>query len=226
LERPALRAGVVGAAALLVVVPFVATLLPGDPIVDADLREGQHLAIPSDVEGRVRVMVHADIAGEGAATVSYRMSGLEQPVSGKLERSIGKGRVGKRRVSQAHLHDTELVSAVVGNQHELTLEQAQGALQGPLHVALFRERWPASYQLMLGGILLLIVVFASLRGRVGDKLFPVVVGVTCFGVLTYRWTTPYAAFSSEMGALIVSVACAAVMSVPWGWFVARRVQAA
>lgn len=217
-----LRACLIAATAALVLVPVALTLRPGAALLDARLAEGQSVSLPAGIEGPVRVMVHADIAGTGAAGVDYRISGLGEPVRGHLERSMGKARVGKRRVAEAHVHDTDLVSASVGPGGDLAVDVSRGATAGPLHIVLFREWWSLGRQLVLGSVLLLAVALASLRGAVGEHTLPLVVGVTCFGALAYRWLTPGFSFRPEVGALVVAGFSAALVSVPWRWLLQRR----
>jgi hypothetical protein len=209
------RVALVGGTAALMLVPLLATLVPGPELLDAQLPEGGHVEIPSDVEGPVRVMVHGDIAGSGQASVKFRLRGLGAPVSGKLERKIGRARVGRRRVSEAQLHNTQLLSGTVGPKHDLTMEMARGAIAGPLRVVLFREWWPQRHELILGGLMLLATLFLALRKRTAANLVPVVVAVTAFGVFAYRWITPDLAFRPEVGALVVAALVGGVAYVPW-----------
>ncbi|MCA9620050.1 MAG: hypothetical protein KC731_13585 [Myxococcales bacterium] len=211
--------------ALLMVVPVVATLLPGEPIVHGLLAQGDHLAIPDAAAGPARLLVHASIAGTGAASVEYRLEGLHDPLSGHLERVMGVGRVGRRRVRAANLRDTQIANVELEGQEDLVLRSLSGAADGPLEVTVFRERWPLRWELGLGAALLLATAIVAQRGSLSAALVPVVLAAVTFGVLSLRWLTPTEPLRAELGALVVAGAAGLMGYVPWRWLSLRRAAA-
>jgi hypothetical protein len=222
-SRQGRMVGLLLAAGMLavVIVPVGTTLLLGEPVAKGELAEGDHMGLPSDLEGPVRVAVHAHIEGGGAAVVKYRLEGFDAPIDGQLERGVGKSRVGRKSVSQTHTRDTELDSAVVGPNHDIEMKMARGAVNGPLEIALYRDRWPLSRELALAGLLVLAIGVVSLRRSLDEWLLPAAVGAACFGIFAYRWLAPGAALRPELGALLAAGGCAIAAYIPWRWVLKR-----
>jgi len=219
------RRGVVllaAASAAVVVVPVITSLLPGSALAQAELEPGDHLRIPDDAAGPARVLVHADIAGSGSAAVDYKLEGLTEPLAGHLERVMGSGRLGRRRVRAANLRDTEVRSVELAGREDVVLRSLRGATKGPLEVKIFRERWPLGRELALGVMVVVATAVLSRRRDLSPAVLPATVAAVTFGVLASRWLTPTTPLRSELGALVVALGAGVGSYLPWRWLAERR----
>jgi hypothetical protein len=231
-DRGAARVAIVTLAVATVgacLAPVIATLLPGRPLLHAEVSEGARLELPEGTEGHVRLLVHAHIAGDGAGGVDYRIAGLQPVVSGHLARTTGTARIGRRRVQDAHVNDEQFTSAVLApaagceasSHPALVVELARGALDGPLEVALYREVWPLQNQIVLGLFVVAGLALAAMRRWIEPAAMAVCGWAIAFGMLAYRWVSPDTPLRPEIGALIVAAGVATAGYVGWRWIVER-----
>lgn len=222
-----MRGGAVAAAILAamtaaeVVLPVATSLAPGEPVVVAELDEGEHLQLPAELHGSLRLVVHANIPATDEAAVDYRLEGLPQPLSGHLERVPEEP--ARRTNKTPHLHDTEVQLAELVGDGDLVLRSLRGSAVGPLEVSVFRERWPLSRELLLVGFVLLAAVALSLRHRASAAtLLPAIVAAGTFGMMVVRWLTPAAPLGQELAALFVATIVGTALHAPCRWLSGRR----
>jgi hypothetical protein len=195
--------------AAAIAVPIVATIAPGEPLAKGSLRaRGDKFLLPATAEGPVRLLVHAALGGQGgSSSVEYELRGTEQPVKGSLARIQNTQRVGRRgSASVTSERSTEyVVAAVPSGTHELTLHDIGGQMEGPLEVAIFKNRWPATFEWL--ALVALLAVLVALTGRLGldaNVLTAASVGLF-FGLFVYEFASPQAVVKPEIGALILSL---------------------
>jgi hypothetical protein len=197
-----------------VILPVATSLVPGEPLVVGELEEGDHLIIPEEMHGSLRLVVHAEMPDADETAVDYRLEGLSEPLAGHLERLPERAAGVTNR--SPHRHDTEVQLVEVAGASDLVLRRLRGADVGPLEVRVFRQRWPLRGELGLAVTVLLACVVLSLRRRrSASTLVPAAVAATVFGVMVLRWLTPQAPLGQELSALFVATIVGAATYAPW-----------
>jgi epoxyqueuosine reductase len=225
----ALAWGATAMCLLVSAVPAMRTMLPGDPLVDGTLGiEGETIPIPAGTDGSVRVLVNGKLKEGGEATVSFVITGTEQPVEGKLERTFSTTRIGRSgRARVSHDRNTDFLEAriPVGTK-ELRLDKLQGQLGARMQVLVYRELVPRWGVFALSVLALLLVAFADARlGLRGNAVIAGGIGLA-FGMLVYTNATPSTAVGPAIGGLILGAAAGALAGSLAGWLVRKFVKTA
>lgn len=215
--RPALSAGrdprgralaVVAAAAafLLSVGPSFSAIVPGAPILAGEVAaQGDALAVPAGVSGRVRVLISGHLRQGYDPEVDFRIAGTRPALEGRLERSWSTariGRSGRARVAHDHLADWYEGSIPPGTA-VLRLERLQGRPASALSLAVYRDwvpRW-----LVLAAMGLTLAAAAAADGRLGARsevAVPVAMALA-FGLLVEYNATPLSAVGPAMGGVLL-----------------------
>lgn len=214
---------------LVAAVPALRTVVPGDPLVDGTLGiEGETIPIPAGADGSVRVLVNGKLKEGGEATVSFVITGTEQPVEGKLERTFSTTRIGRSgRARVSHDRNTDFLEArIAPGAKELKLDRLQGQLGGRMQVLVYRELVPRWGVFVLAVLALLLVAFADARlGLRGNAVIAGGIGIA-FGMLVYTNATPSAAVGPAIGALILGAAAGALAGSLAGWLLRKFVKTA
>jgi hypothetical protein len=192
--------------AVLSIAPVWVTVAPGEPMAQGTLeRPGDSLSLPEGAGGPVRLWVKGNLGGQGAAVVHFTLNAAGENAHGKLSRTLSSGRVGRRgRTEIVQEHNSVLVATALGSgEPKLRLNDLEGPLNGPLHVEVFRDYWPARWDIVIAVLVLLAV--AALSVRLGATTAPAsLAGATlAAGIAAYYFATPDAAVRPEIGALIL-----------------------
>ena len=231
--RPALSAGrnvpgralaavAAAAAFLLAAGPSLATIVPGEALFGGELMaQGAALPIPPGVSGRVRVLVSGHLGAD--PEVSFRVTGTEPALDGRLERSWSTARVGRggrARVAHDHLADWYEATIPPGTT-ALRLERLQGKPGAPLALAVHREWAPRWLLLAAMGLALAAAVAADARlGSRNDVAVPVAM-MLAFGLLVDNNATPLSAVGPAMGGVLLGAMLGALAGA-LASFVGRR----
>ncbi len=228
--RPALdgrRPGATRALALLaallvlsaVALPSLATVHPGTPLFAGELEKvSDALAIPATVSGRVRLLVSGQLAEQGEPAVTYTLTGTEEPLEGRLERTFSYARVGRSgRARVAHDRTGDMFTArIPAGAAALTLDRMQGRAVGPLHVAVYRDPIPVP-----GGAWILALLATALAAAVDARLarkneLGVAAGMAvAFALLVTYNATPSASVGPTVGGIVLG----AILGSLAGWLV-------
>jgi len=202
--------------ASLALLPVATSLAPGEPLIEGELHQGEHLPLPAEARGTLRVVVHTDLATESREPIAYALAGLPEPITGHFEW------LGDDDPEHPNAHDTDVQSVDLDGAGDLYLRTLHGPERAALEVTVFRERWPLQNELWLALMSMIAAGLLSLRHRQTASLFPVVLGATLFGVLIVRWLTPVAPLGQEVSAITVASLIGAACYAPWRWVVERR----
>jgi hypothetical protein len=222
------RALAAGAAALTLVAvafPAVRSVVPGEPVFQGELHQrGDSLAVPAGFSGAVRVLVAGALPDRGEPAISFRISGTDPPVEGRLLRTFGyarMGRGGRRRVASDHSADFHAARIAPG-AGALELERVEGSVDLPLRVAVYRDPLPVP-----GAPWWLAVIALGLAALAEARLaHPTALAVPAgmalaFGLLVTYNATPSAAVGPAVGGLVLGALTGSLA----GWFagaLARR----
>ena len=190
----------------LSVLPVVLAILPGSPVATGALSQpGDTIALPEGAGGRLRLLVHGGLGSQGAATVTFELTGPTEPLSGTLERSVSTARIGRSgSATQMHERTSEYLDALMpGAQHSLKLDHLDGPLAGSLDVRVYPDRIPLIVGVLLGGLLLAIVALLAARLQVGSDTVVAAGLAVAFGAFGHQWVTPDSVIRPIIGALIV-----------------------
>jgi hypothetical protein len=237
--RPALSAGrdpvgrglaaaAAAAALLLSAGPSLTTIVPGEPLVRGELlAQGETLPLPAGASGRVRVLVSGHLREGGDPDVSFRVSGTEPSLEGRLERSWSTARVGRgarARVAHDHLADW-YEAAIPAGTAALRLERLQGHPGSALALAVHRE-WAPRW-LLLAAMGLTLAAAAAADARLGSKseaAVPVAMALA-FGLLVDHNATPISAVGPALGGALLGAMLGALAGAFASWLARRFVPA-
>lgn len=216
------------ATALVVLLTAVPTVYPNRALFEGELSaEGDHIPLPPDAVGQIRLLVVGHLRKEGQGAATYVLGGAKRPVEGKLERlyrSVRVGRSGRARVEADHTADWYDATIPKGAT-ALTLRRLSGELGGPLLVSGHRPLLPAPWPWVLSGLTLALAAVAEAR-LAKKNMVAVPAGMAlAFGLLVTANATPYAAVGPVLGALALGAAGGSLA----GWAagaIARRLLAA
>lgn len=238
--RPALEAGrdagsrvlLVAAAVLTLIataVPALQAILPGAPLFGGDVGiEGETIAVPGGIDGRIRLLVAGRLRDGGEPQATFVFSGTQQPIEGKLERTTSYarvGRLGRERVTHDHISDwyEGVLSPGVSG---LRLDRLQGQLGGRLQVTVYRDWMPHGLQLIVSFLVLLLAALAD--ARAGIKGYAAVYsGMSlAFGLLVSFNATPAAAVGPAVGGVVLGAMGGALAGAVADWLGRKLVPAA
>jgi hypothetical protein len=213
---------------LAVVLPAVPTVWPGKPLFEGELGvEGDRVSVPAGVGGRIRLLVTGKLRGSGEPSASYVISGAQEPIEGRLERTYGYsriGRSGRARVAHDHVgdwYDAQLPAGLV----DLTLQRLNGQLGGRLAVSAYRAPVPLpGGSWGLAALALVVAAVAEARaGRKNGVAVPAGMALA-FGLLVTYNATPLSAVGPVVGGVLLGALAGSLV----GWIaaaIARRVLA-
>jgi hypothetical protein len=220
-RRDAVGRGLAAAAAVATlagtVVPALASVRPGQPLFAGDLAEvDQSLPVPEGVSGAVRVLVSGKLAQQGEPSIGYTLTGTQEPVEGKIERTFGYARVGRGgRTRVAHDRTADMSRGrLPAGARSLKLDRLQGQTDGPLHVAVFRDPIPVPGGPWLLALLAILLAIAA-EARLGQKNDLAVWSgmAVAFGLLVSENATPAAAVGPAVGGIVLG----AILGSLAGW---------
>jgi len=187
-------------------VPAVQAILPGDPLVQGDLGiEGETIAVPAGVSGRVRVLVSGKLRQGGDSAVAFSFAGPERPIEGRLERTYRTARIGRSGSARvAADHTSDFYEAVLpAGISEIRLDRLQGQLGGRLRLAVYRDWFPHSAMLLLALLVLILAGAADARlGLRGNAAIPAGMALA-YGILVAMNATPAAAVGQAVGGVLL-----------------------
>jgi hypothetical protein len=199
---------IAAAAGLLCAVPAVTSVAPGRPVAQGEMtRVGDRLELPAGAlgtGGRLRLLVHAPLPPGGTPVVEFRLTGGGPPLSGQVERTVSYSRVGRgSRAAVAHDHNEVWVHGTLGaGATALTLDRIDGAVAGPLQVAVHGE-WISPLALWVLSLLVLVLA-AIWEARLRGGHFAALAGMAlAYGLLVYGNATPHAAIGTSLGAILL-----------------------
>jgi hypothetical protein len=206
-------------------IPVVQTLLPGAPVAKARmLKPGDALALPDSTRGAVRVLVHGNLAGRGAAVadIVLDLDGRGK-LYGQLSRTLDQARVGRRGHTMVeHDHNSEyIVTELPAGVHRLSLDRIDGAVAGAVEVSVFPDRLPLPIEIALACLLVLLA--SALAARM-DAPRASVGGLVCalgFGIMVSRMATPDEAVGPEIGALFISLLGGGLIALITVWLMRK-----
>ena len=210
---------------LLTGAPALATVNPGQPLVEGDLSaRGDAFPLPSFTPGRARLLVHANLPAAGVPQASFVLAGPNPPVRGHLERTISYARVGRGgRAAVPHDHSSAYLEAKLAGARSISLERLDGETAGPLHVAVYRDLLPTAAHVALALLVLAVAAAAQARLRRGSGAAFAGMALA-FGLLVAENATPDAAVGTALGAVLLGGFTGAVAGALAGW-IARRLVA-
>ncbi len=229
--RPALETGraagsraLLGVTALLTllvtVVPALQAILPGAPLFAGDVGiEGETIAVPSGVEGRIRLLVAGHLREGGEPQVTFAFTGARQPIEGKLERTTSYarvGRLGRTRVTHDHISDW-YEGVLSPGTAALRLDRLQGHLGSRLEVSVYRDWLPHAVQVLVAFLVLLLAAGADARGGVQGNTAVLSGMALAFGLLVSFNATPAAAVGPAVGGVILGAVIGALAGGAAGW---------
>lgn len=199
---------VLALATIAAAIPIINTLIPGSPIARGELvAPGQSLDLPKGLSGSIRIFVHGELQGTGAANARVALELGGQELVGHLSRTEQTFRTGRRGTGKSlQDHTSEFLSTYVpANASKLSLREVHGALIGGVHVDVYRE-W-LSFRAALVIDVLLLCAIAFIAGKLGVTGFAAgAVGVTMlFGLMIFRLATPDAVVRPEIGAFVIAL---------------------
>ncbi len=205
---------------LLTAAPALQAILPGDPLFRGDVGiEGEVVPIPPGTSGRIRALVNGRLKEGGEPSVSFRFTGTEQPIEGKLERTIGYARVGRMgRTRVAHDHTSDWYEGKVPpGATELRLAELRGQLGGRMQVSVYRDWIP--HPLLLAAALCALLLAAAADARLGMKGNAAVAsGMSlAFGLLVTFNATPGSAVGPAVGGVVLGAMVGAMAGAAAGW---------
>ena len=206
---------IAAAAGLLCALSAVSAVVPGPPAAQGEVsRVGDRIELPPGSLGagsRLRLLVHAPLPPGGTPVVEFRFTGGAGPLEGKVERTVSYARVGRGgRAAVAHDRNEVWVHGTVGaGVTALTLDRVDGAVAGPLHVAVHGE-WLSPLALWLGSLLVLAVA-AVWDARLRGGHFAALAGMAlAYGLLVQGNATPSAAVGTSIGAVLLGALAGAM----------------
>ena len=238
--RPALEGGrdagsrallIVAAALTLLVtmVPALQAILPGDALFGGDVGiEGETIAVPPGVDGRIRLLVAGRLREGGEPSATFVFTGTRQPIEGKLERTTSYARVGRLgRTPVTHDHTSDWYEGVLSpGTSALRLDRLQGHLGGRLQISVYRDWLPHGLQVVVALLVLLLAALADARAGIQGNA-AVLSGMTlAFGLLVSFNATPAAAVGPAAGGVILGAVIGALAGAVAGWLGRKLVPAA
>ena len=209
-RREAGSRAVAAAAALTLVataLPALRTVHPGEPVFAGEVGHvDETIPVPDGFSGAVRLLVSGKLAQRGEPSVTFVVTGTQDPVEGRLERTFGYARVGRGgRARMAHDHTADFYPAQIApGTRQLKLDRIQGELGSPLRVAVYREPIPiAGGPWVLAGLALLLASIADARLGMKNNLAVAAGMAVAFGLLVTYNATPAAAVGPAMGGVIL-----------------------
>jgi hypothetical protein len=187
--------------------PIIGTLAPGDSIAHGALHKtGDSVDVPQ-TRGELRVLVHARLGGEGATDIDYTLSGGGDEAFGRLARTVGTSRVGRRgSATVSHERSREFVTLSLAPDHpSIELTHLGGAAPEGLELEVYHPffmRLPAA---ALALIALALALGLTLRTGIDSSAFAIAATSVAFGWLVYRDATPAAPISAEIGSFIQAI---------------------
>jgi len=208
--------------AALTALPSIGAVWPGEPVAQGDLaKSGEALALPAGLEGRVRVLVHAPLPPGGTPQVDVRLglgAGAEA-VSGRVERTLSAGRAGRSRTTVTHdRNETWLHGRMAPGATAVTLERLTGQIDGPLHVAVYRDVLPPAWRWVVAVAILLAVALVEARLVRGNPAAFAGIGLA-YGLLVGGWGTPATAVGTSLGALLLGALGGGTAGTVAAWLV-------
>jgi len=207
----------------------ILSVSPGSPAAHGELRAaGESVALPADLGGAVRVLVHADLPGQDDADIAFELSGAELPLKGHLVRKVGvsRGRKGAAVRTSSEQNSEFLVGDLGAGGKTLKLASLTGALRGPLTVTVFHDRMPVklAYAIALAFVILATAITARKRWKDSAAFAAGLAAV--FGVVVFTNGTPDAVIRPEIGALLLSPFLGGLGGMAALWIMRRFVKAA
>ncbi len=210
-------------------IPALQAILPGQPIFQGDVGiEGEGIAVPPGVSGRVRLLVNGKLKEGGEPSVAFRLTGTEQPIEGRLERTIGYARVGRAgRTRVAHEHTSDWYEGKLApGATELRLAALRGQLGGRMQVSVYRD-WLPHWLLFLGAVAALLVAAAADARLAMKNSAAVASGMSvAFGLLVAFNATPGTAVGPAVGGLVLGAMAGAISGAAAAWIGRKVVPAA
>jgi hypothetical protein len=211
----------VAAAGVLVLTawPAFRTVVPGAPLAEGALEQGDALAVPH--AGTIRVLVQGQLPPGGTPSLAFRLAGVEPSAEGRLERTYSYARVGRgARTRVAHDRTSTFIEARLPRGASLQLESLRGDHVGPLQVAVFPEPIPGWLLVVLAVAIAAVAAIAD--ARIGKGNGAVVAGMAlAFGVLVTENATPASAVGETFGSILLGAIAGALGGAILG-FLARR----
>lgn len=208
------------AALTLAAGPSLASIVPGEPLFAGELAgQGAALPVPAGVAGRVRVLVSGHLRQEGEPEVSFRITGTQPDVDGKLDRTWSTARVGRSaRTRVAHDHLADWYEALIpARTTELRLERLSGQPAGPLVLDVYGELVPRWLLLAAMGLTLAAAAAADARlGSRSEVTVPVAMALA-FGLLVEYNATPHSAVGPAMGGVLLGAMLGALAGALAAW---------
>jgi hypothetical protein len=226
------RALLVGAGAATLVftaVPALQAILPGTALFQGDVGvEGEGIAVPPGVSGRIRLLVSGRLNPGGDPSISFRLTGTEQPIEGKLERTIGYARVGRSgRTQVAHDHNSDWYEGrIPAGATELKLAERRGQPDGRLQISVYRDWLPGALVWIAAFCALALAAVADARlGTKGNTA--VAAGMSlAFGLLVAFNATPGSPLGPVLGGVVLGAMMGSIVGALAGWLVRKMVPAA
>jgi hypothetical protein len=214
---------------LFTAAPSLQAILPGNPLFEGDVGiPGESVLVPQGASGLIRVLVNGKLKEGGEPSVSFRFTGTEQPIEGKLERTIGYARVGRGgRTRVAHDHTSDWYEAKLPpGATELRLAELRGQPAGRLQVSIYRDWLP--HPLILAAALSALLLAAAADARLGMKGNAAVAsGMSlAFGLLVSFNATPGSAVGPAVGGVVLGAMVGALAGALAGWLGRKVVPAA
>jgi hypothetical protein len=230
-RREAGSRAVAGGAAVLTLVatalPALRTVHPGDPVFAGEVGQvDETISVPEGFSGSVRLLVSGRLAQRGEPSVTFVITGTQDPVEGRLERTFGYARVGRGgRARVAHDHTADFYPArIARGARQLKLDRIQGELGSRLRVAVYREPIPiAGGPWVLAGLAVLLASIADARLGLKNNLAVAAGMAVAFGLLVTYHATPAAAVGPAIGGFILGALGGSLAGWATGAFARRLV---
>jgi len=212
----------------MAVVPAFRAVFPGTPLFTGDAGlEGDSIAVPPGVSGRVRLLVNGKLGQGGESTVRFTLTGTTEPVEGTIERTFTMARVGKSgraRVAHDHTSDYYQASLPAGMQ-ALKLDHVAGQLGGRLEVAAYRVLFRPAELVWLAVLVLLLAAAADARAGIQGNLAITAGMILAFGSIVLIQATPHSAVGVSFGGLVLGAIVGAFAGSLAAWIVRKFVPA-
>ncbi len=164
----------------------------------------------------------------GEPSVVFRFTGAEQPIEGKLERTVGYARIGRGgRARVSHDHNSDWYEGKLApGATELRLAELRGQLGGRLQVSVYRDWLP--HPLLLAAALCALLLAAAADARLGLKGNAAVAsGMSlAFGLLVSFNATPVSAVGPAVGGVVLGAMVGAAAGAVAGWLGRKMVPVA
>lgn len=221
---------VAGVATLIfTAVPALQAILPGAPLFEGEVGvEGEGVAIPSGVNGPIRILVSGTLNPGGEPSISFRLVGTERPIEGKLERTIGYARVGRSgRTQVAHDHNSDWYEGKVpSGTTELRLDERRGQRDGRLLISAYRDWLPGAVIWIAALCALGLAAIADSRMGLKGNI-AVASGMSlAFGLLVAFYATPGSPVGPVLGGVVLGAMIGSMAGAFAGWLVRKAVPAA